>query len=314
LKVGLIFDQGCIFGKQERKSMDLVLRQAIQTDVPQIISISAKVWDGEDYIGAVIDEWLADPRGGVIVAVSGRTVVGFGRWVQLWPGYLWLEGLRVDPAWRGAGIARTLTHHLLEVCRLQSADRVALCTYLGNDAIIHLAGSCGFRRAASFTYAEAGPTSLARAQARFSPEVKPLDTGTALDFIGNSAFMRASGGFFPHGWRFLPFTIAPEAVFARMRWILGVLRGSQVIGVLCAGHLLRHRQEFTIDFVDGEPEAVEVLLRHALALAQSARSVEMMLPYAGTQPVVALPLITQLGFEMWQSGEPDVFVYEKTPL
>ncbi len=291
--------------------MALVLRQATQADVQRIVAISTQIWDGEDYIAGVIDEWLADPRGAVIVAISDGDLAGYGRWVQLWPGYLWLEGLRVDPAFRGRGIAQALTRYLLETARLQGADRVALSTYRDNAAAIRVTESSGFRRVASFIYTEAKTTAPVCAHAQLSPHVQALDTGTALDFISHSAFMRASGGFFPHGWCFLPFATAPEVVFARMRWILGLRRGSQVIAMLCSGHPRRHQQEFTIDFLDGEPEAVETLLRHALALAHGARSIEVMIPHATPEPLPALPLLTRLGFELWYGGAPDTFIYEQ---
>lgn len=292
--------------------MALVLRQATQADVQRIVSISTQVWDGEDYIAGVIDEWLADPRGAVVVAVAEGEVVGYGRWVQLWTGYLWMEGLRVDPAFRGQGIARALTRYLCEAARLQGAERVALSTYLDNTAAIRVTEKDGFQRVASFIYTEAKTTVPACTHEQLSPHVQVLDTGTALDFISHSAFMRASQGFFPHGWCFLPFAAAPEAVFARMRWILGIRRGSQVIAMLCSGHPRRHQQECTIDFVDGEPEAVEILLRHALALARRSRTVEVMMPYTAPQPLAALSILTRFGFELEHRGEADVFVYEKT--
>lgn len=292
--------------------MGLVLRQATLADLSRIITISAQVWDGDDFVGRVIDKWLADPRGAVIVAVLDGLVVGFARWVQVWPGYLWIEGLRVDPACRSRGIARAITQYLLEIARQQSADRVALSTYLDNRAAIRVIESCGFRRVAAFVYAEAVVESPARAQACVSPDVQVLDTGTALDFIYNSTFMQVSRGFFPHGWKFLPFASGPEAVFAQMRWVLGLRRGPILTAVLCAGHSLRHQQEFTIDFVDGEPEAVETLVRHALALAHAARSVEAMLPRNETQSVAALRVMEQLGFASWNGYAPDVFVYEKS--
>lgn len=292
--------------------MALVLRQATQADVQRIVSISTQIWDGEDYIAGVIDEWLADPRGAVIVAVSKGEVIGYGRWVQLWPGYLWMEGLRVDPAFRGQGIAKALTRYLFETARLQGAESVGLSTYLDNAATMRITEACCFRRVASFIYTETKTTAPVCAHGQLSPQVQVLDTGTALDFISHSAFMRASGGYFPHGWCFLPFAAAPEAVFARMRWILGLWRGSQVIAMLCSGHPRRHQHEFTIDFVDGEPEAVEILLHHALALACKSRTVEIMLPYAAPQPSVALPILTRFGFELEHGGEADAFVYEKT--
>lgn len=292
--------------------MGLILRQATLADVSRIITISAQVWDGEDYVGRVIDEWMADPRGAIIVAVLDGVVVGFARWVTLWPGYLWLEGLRVDPACRNQGIARALTRYLLELARLQGVARVGLSTYIENHASIRVIEALGFERVSSFVYLEAGSDAPARACAARAPEVQALDTGSALDFIYNSAFMKVSRGFFPHGWKFFPFAIAPEMVFARMRWVLGICRGADIEAVLCAGHRIRHQQEFTIDFVDGDPDAVETLVRHALALAQDARSVEVMLPQTLTESAAALPVLQRLGFAGWNDYAPDVFVYERT--
>lgn len=290
--------------------MTLVFRHATPADIAPITAIAAQVWEGEDYIATVIEEWLADSTGAVIVADLDGTVAGYGHRVQLLPGYLWLEGLRVDPAFRGRGIAKALTASLLETARLPRQSRVALSTYLDNQAAIAVIEAAGFQRVAGFVYAEAGAESPARAYAALSSQVQTVDMAAAVDFILNSAAFNTSGGFFPHGWRFFPFALAPEAVLARMQWILGLRRGGGIIALLCSGCAMRHQQEFTVDFLDGEPEAVGILLRHALALARDARTIEMMLPYAATEPLPALPLATHLGFELWYAGAPDAFVYQ----
>lgn len=291
--------------------MGLVLRQATLADVSRIMAISTQVWAGEDYVGEVIDEWMADPRGAVIVALLDGAVVGFARWITLWPGYLWLEGLRVDPTYRKRGIARALGQYALEIARMQNATRIGLSTYIENQAALRVVEALGFERVSTFSYLEAGEQSPARACAVFFPDVQVIDTGSALDFVYHSHFIQVSNGFFPHGWKFFPFNVAPEAVFARMRWVLGLRHGATIEALLCAGHSLRHQQEFTIDFVDGAPEAVEILIRHALSLAQNARSVEVMAPHTETAAVVALPIFQRLGFESWNAYAPDVFVYER---
>jgi hypothetical protein len=86
-----------------------------------------------------------------------------------------------------------------------------------------------------------------------------------------------------------------------------------LLGLLCAGQPLRHEGEYTIDFIDGAPEAIEELLVHALHLAQDYRVVELMAPKWKTKEAPALPILRKLGFESWNNFLPDVFVYERDP-
>ncbi len=71
-------------------------------------ALSAQIWEGQDYVPGSFDDWVADRRGRFMVAYGGDQLAGFNKLTELAPGQWWLEGLRVDPAQRGRGLARLL--------------------------------------------------------------------------------------------------------------------------------------------------------------------------------------------------------------
>jgi hypothetical protein len=69
---------------------------------------------------------------------------------------------------------------------------------------------------------------------------------------------------------------------------------------------------FGVDFLDGEEEDCETLLRHALHLARDRRVLQAPVAKWGDQVAPALPLFRGLGFQAWNGFDEDIFVYERT--
>ncbi|NIA03369.1 MAG: hypothetical protein GWP12_02380, partial [Nitrospirae bacterium] len=114
-----------------------------------------------------------------------------------------------------------------------------------------------------------------------------------------------------HGWKFYPFERDPKHVLSGMQYVLGIKEDGQLIALLCVGKSLSHEKEFTIDFIDGRPDALDDLLRHALHLATQNRGVEMMVPKDEIGQAPILPILQHMGFAAWNGFAPDVFVYER---
>ena len=85
-----------------------VLRRATADDKPRILEISSQIWEGEDYVPGVIDRWLTDEAGEVVVALADGVLTGFARHSLLLPGFAWFEGIRTDPARQNRGRARPI--------------------------------------------------------------------------------------------------------------------------------------------------------------------------------------------------------------
>ncbi len=291
--------------------MDISFRLATPADRPRILKIAAQVWEGDDYVPDVIDDWLAPGSAALVVACVGGVLVAFGRYDRLLPDYVWLEGLRTDAAWQGRGIAKAVTAHMLERGQADGVVRIGLSTYLDNLASQRVVESYGFRRTADFVYLEARADAPARGHAQPSARVVAVSPGEAAAFIAGSASLALGGGFLPQGWRFHPFARSPETALAAMAHLLGIRRDGQLAALLCLGQPAHGPQVVSIGFLEGAPDAMRELARHALHLAAAARYVEALAPRQDETAAPALAVLQQLGFIVWNDGAADVLVYER---
>jgi GNAT superfamily N-acetyltransferase len=291
---------------------DIQLRRAVLSDRADIFAIAARVWDGEDYLPDVIDDWLKPGPAQLIVATLEGQVVGLARYVAEFPGFVWLEGLRVHPERQGRGIAKALTGRMIEMAGAAGADLVALSTYLDNYASQKVSASFGFKPAAGFAYCEGKPESVLP-YAAASPRVADVPRAEAAAFIAASRSLRAGAGYLPHSWRFYPFARGPELALARMERLLGIRAASgQLAALLCLGDRTPHGPTvMSLDFLEGAPDAMAELVRHALSLARHEKYLEAMIPCDGDAALPSLAALTGTGFQLWNEGQADVLVFER---
>jgi GNAT superfamily N-acetyltransferase len=291
-------------------TLDATFRLATPADKPAILAIAAQVWEGDDYVPDVIDDWLAEENADLVAAFVGEQLVAFARYDRVLPGYAWFEGLRTDPAWQGRGLGKAMTAHLLGRARADNMERVGLSTYFDNFASQRVTESHGFSRVAGFVYCEAGQDSPARAMAAACPDAVDVSAGEAAAFILRSTCLAAAQGFLPHSWRFYPFARDPRVVLGRMARLLGIRREGALAALLCIGAATHGPHACSIDFLDGDPTVLPALAQHALHLASSARYVESMVPSRDGAPAASLSTLRELGFTVWNEGKEDVYVYE----
>jgi len=291
--------------------MGIELRRARSDDKPRILEISSQIWEGNDYVPFIVDDWLSDAGGEFVVALVDGLLVGFAHRTYLAPGYAWLEGIRTEPAHRGTGAAKEITRHFLEGVRQERADRVGLSTHIENEASIHIIRSSGFEEVARFTNLGGEKTTSAWSAARPSDRVCEVPLAQAVQFVRRSQSLKIGRGFVPHGWTFYPFDRAPEGALRGAPHLLGVRDGGRLVGLLAGGYP-RQGELYPIHFLEGSEEAVEILVRHALHLAGSCRYVDLMAP-GGENDLGLFAALTQLGLKPWAKTTPDVFVFERAP-
>ncbi|MFA4932399.1 MAG: GNAT family N-acetyltransferase [Caldisericia bacterium] len=292
--------------------MGVTIRTARLADRERIVAISSQIWEGDDYVPHVIDEWLRMRDSEVAVADLNGSVIAFARAVNLTPGYVWLEGIRTDTAAQGRGAGKALTEYFIEKATREGAQRIGLSTYVDNLASIHIIEQYRFQRVASFILAEAKLDSPARACAELSPLVAAVPFDEARAWIQGSASITKSCGFLPQGWKFWP-VARPDVVawpaFDRAVGIHSVDGSLRSLLVVCRPD--HGPAEASIDFADGNPEDLDILIRHVLALYPGAKYVQAMIPAGQTVHTNLLETVTGLEFDVWRHGEPDVFVYER---
>ena len=294
--------------------MDFKLRPARREDKERILEISSKIWEGEDYIPYVIEEWLEGKNSELCVAELDGKIISFSRYLRIFPGYVWLEGLRTDPDFQGKGAARAITAYLLDKARKEKALKVGLSIYVENRASLHITESFGFRKKASFIYLEKRPaeistSGLSAKSTRLRGKIVVVSPEEALAFITQSRFLKAANGYFPCGWRFFSLSLNPEALLSELKVCLGIKKGRQVSSLLCSCLYSKPYGGFSLDFLEGPEEEMEALVKHVLEDPVGFQVVEAPMPQAGEAPP-ALTVLKKLSFKSWNNYSADEFVYE----
>lgn len=289
--------------------MSVCVRRATESDRPRILEISSQIWDGEDYVPELLNGWLVDREGEVVVATLDEYVIAFAHRTWLCPGIAWLEGIRADPTFHGRGAGRAITDYLVNRACQDGASSITLSTYIDNKASIHLLESQGFNRVASFSVLERPEDSNSRLTQGVSHRVESMDEIAFREFVGRSDFLKLGHRRFPRGWRFFPFDHNPREAVARLERRWGIREG----GEWCAALSFRQAPSVgggaTLTFLDGTSDCMRELLAYALP-EYAECSLVAMVPFRNGEHASALGELKRVGFKSWSDFKADVFVYE----
>lgn len=127
--------------------MTATIRPAKLTDTEAIVAFTTGTFDWGDYVPAMIGTWLAEPGGGVFVAVDDTdSPIALGRATLLTPTEAWVHAARVHPDHRGQGIAGEMAEALTDWARDQSALVARLMIEDHNDSSVRHISKTAFRR------------------------------------------------------------------------------------------------------------------------------------------------------------------------
>ncbi|MFX0023096.1 MAG: GNAT family N-acetyltransferase [Candidatus Hermodarchaeota archaeon] len=127
--------------------MKVYFRELTIADIPAIKDISKDIWEGDDYVPHVIDEWLQDKKSmnyGTFKDKNKTDLIGFGR-VKLYNNELaWLEGGRIKVSYQGQGIGKKQLGYAVEYAAKSGVKLAQYDTGSDNFASISLAKFYGF--------------------------------------------------------------------------------------------------------------------------------------------------------------------------
>ncbi len=269
----------------------LSFRPVRSEDRARILSFTRNTWgeEDDDYIKYVFDDWLADPRGEFTAAVFQGEVVGIAKLTDMGDGEWWLEGLRIDPAYRRLGIASAFNRYHVELAEKLGGKVVRYMTGGSN------VGSQTIGARASFQHILTYIAHLAGASNEFPPPaLLNIDDVPALTRWLNSPLMRYQHGVCHDAWVAKTLTEAElrRVVEAKLAYGLKDEGGS-----ITAWALLRpakyeddsednESHRLRVDHFDGEMNAVTELARRMRTLAASRRCTEVSAGISDFVPLV----------------------------
>jgi GNAT superfamily N-acetyltransferase len=238
------------------------IRPARATDKPAVEAICTQIWDGDDYIPEVWDEWLADPHGQLVVAELEGEVAGLAKLSRLADDEWWLEGLRVDPAHRRQGIGGQLQAHLVEKAHRIGRSTLRYGTHSLNEPVHRIAARDGFRHVATCRLYKANP--LSADDAPLLRQLTVADLAAAWALVSDSPRHRAASGLYEVSWRWKNLTRERLA----HHLAAGDMSGLEVDGRLAALALSWQDEDVLhVGYVDGAEEPLVPMLRGLRGLA-----------------------------------------------
>ena len=142
--------------------MEGTVRQARADDYEAVAAFTADTWDDReerDYVPDVFRDWVAGDRPDqrtVVVDVDGRAA-GLCQAIMLTDHEAWLQGMRVDPEYRQAGLGLRMVGDLFEWAEERGATVARNMVFSWNDAGLGQSVAAGFEPVTSFRWAEPSP-------------------------------------------------------------------------------------------------------------------------------------------------------------
>ena len=253
------------------------VRPALPGDRKDILHICARTWHGWDYVPQYLNRWLRE-RGFYVMVErpakgaksGGRTeekVVGLGKFTELSPGELWLEGLRIDPETRSRGLGWQLSKAIIRLARVERPVSIRLATGRRNTHSRRIIRKMGLRLRVSMWNRDGRiPKRLGK------PKVFQPDPEKAWNYLRSSEEFRMSKGLLNHTWQFR--TATPELIseLCRQGRVFGYGSNEDLQGLLILQPGRYENGQLDISFIDGTRKALPEFSREIRAFARQHKS------------------------------------------
>lgn len=286
-------------------------RKVSPSDRDRVLEISSNIWEGQDFIKYVFDEWVKDTEGEFTLGEKDGNIVGFAKYTRLNDLEVWLEGIRVDESYANQGFGKAITQYYISRARAEGAEVIRLSVHGDSRESIKIVESLGFKKDGYFT---TGWRTLDKAEA--APQaskniINIMSTATAWDLItrGNAYYM--SNGYISFGWSFLKVTYELVDRLVREKRVYGRLHEGKVSSVMILTEDSHMDGGLNIGFIDGDMASMKELVEFA-----GQQALKLGMKYCGAMAPIDERLINVLelcGYEFLSEKyrEVNVFVYSK---
>ncbi|HEY0071207.1 MAG TPA: GNAT family N-acetyltransferase [Chloroflexia bacterium] len=201
---------------------EFVYRDATAEDRDEVLAFTANTWEWGDYIHDVYNDWLADTTGRFLVAVEVATgrIAALDKLSFIRPSEAWFEGLRVNPDFRGRGLASRTQRHMIEEARRLGARTIRFLTRAENRPVHIMAYRDGFNLLMVTRFwrwqRDTEPTTNVVADGHLELRPATPDEAESLYDWWQRSAASASAGLTHREWRFESTTPADWEAAARM--------------------------------------------------------------------------------------------------
>lgn len=285
-------------------NLKLYFRTLQKRDIPAIIDISKDIWEGDDYIPFVINDWLDDQESlnyGVFTDPSKHNLIGFGRVKIFNENLAWLEGGRVKSTFQKQGIGKELMGYAINYAKQIGVKVVQYDTSSRNEGSVALAKYFGFQKKKSMELLGCKYHDIKKGNLR-STEMKKIQLNQAKNFYYN--LDTGPGEEVCIGWTYIPinYLTNQNSVFYKNNDAL--IQKIEPHGRVF--HEAPDNDEIWL-IVYGESKAGFNLIQNVILEGKFNKNLEY---YIFCTPSLVSKLI-DIGFSYWEDQRLQVVLYEK---
>jgi GNAT superfamily N-acetyltransferase len=127
-------------------STTVLCRPAQARDRAPVIEFCKGIWDGDDYVPEVWDDWINDPKGILAVAELDGHAIGCSKITWMSEGQWWLEGFRVDPKFQGLKVGSRIHEYVTDWWLEHGDGTLRLMTKANNLAVHRVCEKTGYTK------------------------------------------------------------------------------------------------------------------------------------------------------------------------
>ncbi len=283
-----------------------MIREIRLSDKKEVLRISSQIWEGDDYVTNVFDEWVTGDNGLFTGYWENEKLIGFGRMRFLTPTDIWLEALRKDPQTNLRGVGNKIAKHYMEQLKGKKIKSVRFSTYFENIASIKLNEKLGFNKILTLSLKEIEITNH-----QIEPDNNLITEGVDFEildnYILNSTYLNGTHDFISRGWVVYQYTSEQLEEFHTKRQYAVYSENGEIKGAILFSEV-NYSNVFWISLIEAENKKVyNELLEYAIlkALENNCKKIQLLVPDISE----LMEFVNLCGFKSWEQNN-DFLLYE----
>lgn len=283
-----------------------MIREIKLSDKKEVLRISSQIWEGDDYVCNVFDEWVIGDDGLFIGYWEQEKLIGFGRMLFLTATDVWLEALRKDPQSKIKGVGYKIAQYYMDQLKGRRIDSVRFSTYYGNTASIKLNEKLGFEKILTFSLKELKIS---------NHQIKPInklilnniDFEKLNHYIFASSYLKRTNNFISKGWVVHQYAERLLKEFHSSKQFAVYSENGEIKGTILFSKV-DYSNVFWISLIEAEHKSIyNELMNYAIsrALENTCKKIQLLVPNISE----LMDFVDAYGFKSWEQNN-DFLLYE----
>ena len=283
-----------------------MIRKIIYSDKKEVLRISSQIWEGEDYISEVFDEWTKSEDSIFAGYWENDKLIGFGRMRYLTSTDIWLEALRKDPQTKIRGVGNKIALYFMDQLKWEKIDSIRFSTYFDNITSIKLNEKLGFKKILTLSLKELELSDV-NVKQQSSKLFSNIEFNKIEKYIRNTTYLKGSNNFIAIGWVVQSYSKKLIKTIHEKQHYAVYLENKKINGVVLYSKDV-YKKILWINAIEAEREPVfNELINFAMNVAKqnNCNKIQLLVP----NDTNLMNQVNKIGFKSWEQND-DLLLFE----